>query len=112
MILLCLLALVGTAAGQLRRGRAKRRAVLIIAPTVPCPSLEGMFRAAVEGLLPDYRQVAVYGVLEGERARLAARLAAGYRLTMLTRAEALRLWRGAGADFWRLAPDGGCKRLR
>lgn len=113
LLLLCLLALVAVTLVQLRRGRPPGRAVLLVAPTVPLFALEGVLRAAVESLLEDYSQVAVYcGAQEGERAQILVRTAGIYHLEVLPRAEALRLWRRAEADFWRLCPDGGLKLLK
>lgn len=111
LFLLCLLALFLAAACRLRQGGAQRRAVLVIAPSVSCAMLEGMFRPAMDVLLPKYSLVAIYGVAAGEQAYLCNKLAANYRLNVLSRAEALHFWRSGGADFWRLCPDGYLQRM-
>lgn len=109
----CIAVLAGVALWSLWHGRGRGRAVLMLAQTIPVRLTEGAVRSGLDSLLASYPIVAVYiGETAGERAEIVRRLCVAYNVEQLDRAAALKLWRGGGAEFWRLCRDGGMVRVR
>lgn len=111
LLLLCLLALAAVVGCNLARWRVRRRVVLVVG-AVPVDRLEGVLRQ----VLGDWRiagaEMAVYTIAEGERGRIIRKLCRVRGVEVLDRAAALKLWRQAGIEFWRVQADGGVIRLR
>lgn len=113
---LCGLCLLAAVVRQVKRQQP--RAVIIPSAALPDTKIEQALRSARRQLGPNYCRIDVYaadlGNLGKARRILLERLTADFDFCLLDYHGVRRLWRmaaGGGCDFWRIMPDGQCKKI-
>ncbi len=113
---LCGLCLLAAVVRQVKRQQP--RAVIIPSAALPDTKIEQALRSARRQLGPNYCRIDVYAADLGnfgkKRRMLLERLTADFDFGLLNHHDVRRLWRmavGGGCDFWRIMPNGQCKKI-
>ena len=110
---LCGLCLLAAVVRQIKRQQP--RAVILPAAALPDTKIEQALRKIRRELGPNYCRIDIYAAnLENERRMLLERLTADFDFGLLNHHDVRRLWRMAagGCDFWRVLPNGQCRKIR